>query len=178
MYDVDNFIALARRRRSIRQFTEEPVTIEEQKELVKAALMSPSSKSKRPWHFVLVTDKSDIQSLSACKPGGAQFLAEAPLAVVVAVDSQKSDVWIEDGSVASIMLLLQAEAMGLGACWIQVRGRSFSENVSSEEEVRRITGLPDEMRVIAIIAVGHKASARKEQDESKLLWQQVHFGKF
>ena len=100
------------------------------------------------------------------------------MGIVVAVDTDKSEVWIEDGSVATTMLLLQAEAMGLGACWIQIRGRSFSDTVSSEDEVRRITGLPENMRIVSIVAVGHKGQERKEQDEEKLLWSQVHIGKF
>ncbi len=175
---LSQFTSLVRRRRSIRQFTDEPLTKDEIKELMKAALMSPSSKSKRPWHFVVVDDKQDLESLSKCKPSGAQFLQEAPLGIVVAVDTDKSEVWIEDGSVATTMLLLQAEAMGLGACWIQIRGRSFSDTVSSEDEVRRITGLPENMRIVSIVAVGHKGQERKEQDEEKLLWSQVHIGKF
>ena len=175
---LSQFTSLVRRRRSIRQFTDEPLTKDEIKELMKAALMSPSSKSKRPWHFVVVDDKQDLESLSKCKPWGAQILQEAPLGIVVAVDTDKSEVWIEDGSVATTMLLLQAEAMGLGACWIQIRGRSFSDTVSSEDEVRRITGLPENMRIVSIVAVGHKGQERKEQDEEKLLWSQVHIGKF
>lgn len=175
---LSQFTSLARRRRSIRQFTDEPLTKDEIKELMKAALMSPSSKSKRPWHFVVVDDEQDLESLSKCKPSGAQFLQEASLGIVVAVDTDKSEVWIEDGSVATTMLLLQAEAMGLGACWIQIRGRSFSDTVSSEDEVRRITGLPENMRIVSIVAVGHKGQERKEQDEEKLLWSQVHIGKF
>ena len=87
---LSQFTSLARRRRSIRQFTDEPLAKDEIKELMKAALMSPSSKSKRPWHFVVVDDKQDLESLSKCKPSGAQFLQEASLGIVVAVDTDKS----------------------------------------------------------------------------------------
>lgn len=172
------FTALARRRRSVRAFAGGRLSPDEVRELMKAPLMSPSSKGKRPWRFVLADDKVELEELSRCKPGGARFLSEAALAVVVAVDSEKSEVWIEDGSVAAAMLLLQAEAMGLGACWIQVRGRSFSDTVTSEEAVRRITGLPERMRVVAVVAVGRKGQERKEQDESRLLWSQVHDGRY
>ena len=67
---LSQFTSLVRRRRSIRQFTDEPLTKDEIQELMKAALMSPSSKSKRPWHFVVVDDKQDLESLSKCKPSG------------------------------------------------------------------------------------------------------------
>ena len=172
------FTSLARRRRSIRQFTNESLSQDEVVELMKAPLMAPSSKSKRPWHFVLVDNKDMLERLSESKPAGAQFLAGAALAVVVAVDSEKSDVWIEDGAVAATMLRLQAEALGLGACWAQIRERSFPDGTSAEEVVRSIVGLPENMRVVAIVGVGRKEKERKEQDESKLLWEQVHIDKF
>lgn len=172
------FTALARKRRSIRQFTDKPLTQDQVVELMKAPLMAPSSKSKRPWHFILVDNKDSLSRLSECKPGGSQFVAGAALVVVVAADIDKSDVWIEDCSVAATMLLLQAEAMGLGGCWVQIRNRAFPDGTPAEDIVRDVTGLPENMRVVSMVAVGHKAQERNEQNEDKLLWEQVHVDRF
>ncbi len=171
---MQNFTDLARRRRSIRQFTPEKLTEEQVVELMKAALFAPSSKGLRPWEFVLVDDAVLLHQLSECKPVGADFVAGAPLAVVVAADTTRSEVWVEDASVAATMLLLQAEDMGLGACWVQVRGRTQDDGTPSADFVRDILGLPATCQPLAIVAVGHKAAERRPQNDEKLHWEKIH----
>lgn len=61
-----------------------------------------------------------LQKLAACKKNGASFLESAALAIVVLANPMESDVWIEDASVASIFIQLQAEDLRLGSCWCQV----------------------------------------------------------
>ena len=171
---MEKFSELVRLRRSMRKFTDEPLTAEEVETLMRAALMSPSSKGKHAWHFILVDDKAMLAQLSQCKAQGADFLAGAPLAVAVVGDPQESDVWIEDASVASAVLLYQAEDMGLGACWIQVRERYTAEGIPAEEIVRTLLGIPEELRVLSIVAVGHKGMERKPFNEERLLWERTH----
>ncbi len=171
---MQNFTELARMRRSIRKFTPEKLTEEQVVELMKAALFAPSSKGQRAWEFVLVDDRNLLHQLSECKPTGATFVAEAPLAVVVTADKTRSEAWIEDASVAAAMLLLQAEDMGLGACWVQVRGRSQDDGTPSAQIVRNILNLPERLEPVAIVAVGHKGMERKPQNDEKLLWERIH----
>ena len=171
---MDSFSELIRLRRSMRKFTDELLTGDEVKMLLRAALMSPSSKGLHSWEFVVVDDKAALAALSQSKQQGADFLAEAPLAVVVLGDPQVSDVWIEDASVATTQMLLQAEDLGLGACWIQIRDRRDAEGGEAEENVRRILGIPSHFRVLAIVAVGHKGMERKPFNEDRLLWEKVH----
>lgn len=171
---MENFSELVRLRRSMRKFTDEPLTAEQVETLMRAALMAPSSKGKHAWHFIIVDDKEMLASLSRCKAQGADFLAGAPLAVVVVGDPQESDVWIEDASVASTVLLYEAEDLGLGACWIQVRERYTAEGEPAEEIVRRLLGIPEEFRVLSIVAVGHKGMERKPFNEERLLWERTH----
>ena len=113
---MENFSELIRLRRSMRKFTPELLTSDEVKLLLRAALMSPTSKGLHSWEFVVVDDAAALQSLSTAKAQGGEFLSGAPLAVVVLGDPAVSDVWIEDASVATTQLLLQAEDLGLGAC--------------------------------------------------------------
>lgn len=104
----------------MRKFTAEELTQDEVVTMMKAALMAPTSKRSNAWQFVLVDDKEKLKELSLCKEHASQFIADAALAVVVTADPLLSDVWIEDASIASIYLQLQAEDMGLGSCWVQV----------------------------------------------------------
>ena len=120
---MKSFSELIKQRRSMRKFTDEELTQEEVVTLLKAALMSPSSKRSNCWQFIAVDDKETLDKLSRCKETGSSFLKDAPLAIVVLADPLASDVWIEDAAIASLMIQLQAEDLGLGSCWIQVRER-------------------------------------------------------
>lgn len=172
------FKELSQKRRSIRTFTTQPIDEEMRKQLLVPALMSPTSKSARAWEFVVVDDKDKLQALSTSKKMGAQFVSGAPLAVVVCVDKEASEAWVEDASVASTMLLLQAEDLGLGSCWAQIRERKHEDGTDAEEVVRHILGIPEKYGVLSIIAVGYKEKERKLQDEEKLLWAKVHTNQF
>ena len=109
---MESFSELIKNRRSMRKFTDEELTQEEVVTLMKAALMAPTSKRSNAWQFVVVDDKETLQKLSRCKEQASQFIADAALAVVVMADPLGSDVWIEDASIASIYLQLQAEDLG------------------------------------------------------------------
>ncbi len=170
-------LELIRKRRSCRKFTEEKLTQEEIDQLLKSALWSPTSKNNRPWEFVVVDNPDTLEALSQCKPHGAAFLANAPLGVVVLGDPGKSDVWVEDCSIASIMMQMTAESLGLGSTWIQVRLRLDEEGNTAQENVKTTINAPDELEVLGILAFGHKAKEREPYSEDVLLWDRVHFGK-
>lgn len=170
---MEKFIELVKVRRSMRKFTEEKITAEEQRQLMRAALMAPSSKGLHSYAFKVVENVQQLEALSKAKDRGGEFLAGAPLGIVVMADPAVSDVWIEDASVAATHLLLQAEDMGLGACWIQIRERKDEEGRDAEENVRQLLGIDPSLRVLCIIGVGHKGMERKPQNEDKLAWDKV-----
>lgn len=175
---MENFSELVRLRRSMRKFTDEPLTPEQVETLMRAALMAPSSKGKHAWHFIVVDDKAMLEQLSHCKTVGSDFLAGAPLAIVVVGDPQESDVWVEDASVATTILLYEAEDLGLGACWIQLHDRYNPEGIPSEDIVRSLLNIPETLRPVTMVAVGHKGMERKPFNEDRLLWEKVHVNTF
>ena len=91
---MENFSELLKVRRSMRKFTDEELTQEEVVTLMKAALMSPTSKRTNAWQFIMVDDKELLEKLSHCKAQASQFIADAPLAIVVTADPLVSDVWL------------------------------------------------------------------------------------
>ena len=175
---MKDFSELIKTRRSMRQFTEELLSGDDVKLLLRAGLMAPSSKGLHSYEFIVVEDKQMLQALSQSKQVGSDFLAGAPLAIVVLADPSVSDVWVEDASVAATHILLQAEDLGLGACWIQVRERHDAEGRSTEEIVKLLLGIPEGMRAVCMIAVGHKGMERKPQNEDRLKWERVHIGQY
>ena len=175
---MESFSELIKNRRSMRKFTDEELTQEEVVTLMKAALMAPTSKRSNAWQFVVVDDKETLQKLSRCKEQASQFIADAALAVVVMADPMVSDVWIEDASIASIYLQLQAEDLGLGSCWVQVRERFAAPGVTSNEYVHDVLDIPLQLQVLSIIAIGHKGMERKPFNEEHLQWEKIHLNKY
>ena len=175
---MNNFSELITNRRSMRKFTGEKISQEDVVSLMKAALMSPASKRSNGWQFIVVDDKETLQKLSHCKEHGAAFLADAALAIVVTADPLASDVWIEDASVASILIQLQAEDLGLGSCWVQVRERFHASGVPADEYVHEALDIPLQLQVLSMIAVGHKGMERKPFDEEHLQWEKIHINKY
>ncbi len=172
------FIELERKRRSIREFKNRPVEAEKIDTLVEAALLSPTSRGNYPWEFVVVDDKALIETLAASKSAGSAFLAGASLAIVVCADTGKSDVWVEDASIASTMILLAAESLELGACWIQIRKRQHNDDISAEAYIRERLHLPDGIAVLSIIAIGYRDERKPGRSKSELLYNQVHKNNF
>ncbi|WP_315087048.1 nitroreductase family protein [Bacteroides heparinolyticus] len=175
---MESFSDLIKTRRSMRKFTEEELTQEQVVALMKAVLMAPASKRSNPWQFIVVDDKEKLKELSYCKEQASQFIADAALAVVVTADPLASDVWIEDAAIASIYLQLQAEDMGLGSCWVQVRERFTAAGVPSNEYVHDVLDIPLQLQVLSVVAIGHKGMERKPFDEDHLQWEKIHLNKY
>ena len=175
---MTDFKDLAQMRRSHRKFTERELDAEQVRLIMRAALMSPTSKGQRAWQFVVVDDKQDIEKIADAKDLGSQFLKGAPLAIVVLGDPVQNDCWVEDGSIAAISMQYQAEELGLGSCWIQMRGRGLSDGTSADTVIRGILDIPENLNVLCVVAIGHKADERKPQNEDKLKWENVHIDKY
>lgn len=175
---MENFSELIKNRRSMRKFTDEELSQEQVVTLFKTALMSPTSKRSNSWQFIAVDSKAKLVELSHCKEQASSFIADAALAIVVTADPLASDVWIEDASIASMLIQLQAEDLGLGSCWVQIRERIAASGMPSDEYVRGILDIPLQLQVLSIIAIGHKAMERKPFDEAHLQWEKIHINKF
>lgn len=169
---------LLRLRRSTRVFKETQISPELVEMLMKAVLMSPSSKRSNPWQFIIVEDAATLRALSECKKNGAKLLAGTAISVVVIADPERSDVWIEDASIATIVLQLEAEDLGLGSCWVQVRLRQTTDGEDSEDYVRRLLDIPEKFRVLSIVGIGVRNEDHKPFDENKMQWEKVYINKF
>ena len=162
------------KRRSVRQYQDKPVEKEKINSLLEAALLSPSSRNRHPWEYIVIDEKNILQKLSRAKEHGALFLKDAPLAIAVAADPQICDVWIEDASIASIIIQLTAESLDLSTCWIQIRERQNAQGEWAEEIVKKELHLPDYFRVLSIIAIGYAAENTIPHNKNDLLVSKAH----
>ena len=152
------FIDIARSRHSSRLFTSEPLLPREMELIMEAGDLAPSSRSRRPVRLIPVVDEGLIRRLAICKDSGTRALEAATFAVIVAADPEVSDVWIEDCSIATIMMQMEAEDLGIGSCWIQIRLRKVGDT-DSEDFVIREAGLDPGLKVLSIIAFGRRPDA-------------------
>ncbi len=172
------FLELIRKRRSIRQYSTQSITEEQTTILLEAALRAPSSRGLNPWEFVVVTDRALLERLADAKPHGAAFLAGAALAIAVCADPLRSDVWVEDATIAATYIQLAAHDLGLGSCWIQIRKRSHADGQPAATFVAGLLGLPPALEVEAIVAIGHPAETKQPHRANRLqrekLWLNRH----
>lgn len=171
---------LLKTRRSIRAFKDEKIEDEKIDILKKVALLSPTSKNKQPWAFVFVEDKETLKALSTVKPKGGHMIKDSALTIVILADPEISDVWIEDASIATAYLHLASHDLGLGSCWVQIRNRmkDYDKNIASETLIQEILDLPENKKVLAMLAVGYPDEAKDSYETKDLDFAKIHLEKY
>ncbi len=169
---------LLRKRRSIRQFTDQAIESDKIDVLIEAAVRTPTSRGRNSWQFIVVTEPELLRRLGTAKQHGSEFLSAAPLAIVVAADATISDVWTEDCSIAAMVIQLAAEELGLGSCWVQIRLRPHDAECSAEAYLRDLLGLQDSHVVECIVGLGYPAEQKAGHALESLPFDQVHYNKF
>lgn len=165
-------------RRSVRQYTDEPISGEALEKILQAGLLSPSGRNRRPWEFIVVRNKETLKALSKCREAGAAMLENAACAIAVFADTQKTDVWTEDCSIAMSNMHLAASSLGLGSCWIQGRLRLAGNKKTTSEVCRSLLSVPDNYELEAILSLGipKEKPAAHTLDEADM--SKVHYEKF
>jgi len=154
-------IELLRARRSIRKYQHKSIDWDKIEILKEALLRSPSSRNINPWEFIFVDERQLLVKLSEAKEYGSEFLKDAALGIIICANETKSDVWIEDCSIAAILVQLAAQSLGLGSCWIQIRNRHNISGITSEQYIQQLMGIPENIRVECIVALGYPAEKKR-----------------
>ena len=157
-------------RKSVRTYLNKSVEEDKIDAMVKAGMAAPSGMDRRPWEFVVVTDREALDSMAAKLPY-AKMLTNAPLAIVVCGDTTRSSYWYLDCSAATQNVLLAAEALGLGAVW--TAAYPYEDRI---DVVRQNTGLPENIVPLCVIPIGYPDGPQKAKDKFDL--QRVHRNKY
>ena len=157
-------------RKSVRKYLNRSVEEDKIDAMVKAGMAAPSGMDRRPWEFVVVTDRVVLDSMAAKLPY-AKMLTGAPLAIVVCGDTTRSSYWYLDCSAATQNVLLAAEALGLGAVW--TAAYPYEDRI---DVVRQNTGLPENIVPLCVIPIGYPDGPQKAKDKFDL--QRVHRNKY
>jgi nitroreductase len=145
-------------RRSIRKYKTDPVSDEQIRQLLEAAMMAPSARNSQPWHFVVCTDREVIDKIRSSHPY-SRMLEEAPVCIVICGEPARSEYYQQDCGAATQNLLLAAYDMGLGTCWMGVAPKP-----ERMEPVREALGLPEGIVPFNLIAVGYPDEERPRPD--------------
>lgn len=162
---MDDRLAVLFARRSIRIYTDEPVSEADLKSLLEAGMAAPSGSNRKPWHFVAVTEREMLRALAEAHPYG-KMVAKAGAAIAVCGEPDASKWWVQDCSAATENILIAAVALGLGAVWVGCHG-----SPEREEAIRGVLGIPDTIGVLSLLAVGHpaeKKEARTQYDANRV----------
>lgn len=148
-------------RRSIRRYTQQPVSDETIKELLEAAMSAPSAGNEQPWHFVVIKEREILNEIPEIHPYSG-MLAHAPAAILVCGDKRLEKYegyWIQDCSAATENLLIAAQAKGLGAVWLGVY--PVEDRVAG---IRKLLGIPEHVTPFSLISIGHPAEQKPPSD--------------
>jgi nitroreductase len=158
-------------RKSVRTYSDKEISEEIILDLLKAGMSAPSSRDRRPWQFIVISDKTILEDLGA-KLANATMLKDANKAIIVCGDSIISDnCWFLDCSTAAQNILLAAESMKIGAVWTAVYPYIDRENI-----VRTFFQLPENIRVLSVIPLGYPLE--EESPKDKFDETRIHYNKW
>ena len=152
-------------RKSVRAYKEGAIPKEQLELIVKAGMAAPTAVDKRPWEFIVITDRALLKKLSDVLPY-AKMAEKAGAAILVAGDLDKQNggrdsvYWIMDCSAAIQNILLAVESLGLGAVWTAVY-----PNTDRVDPVRKLIKMPSTVVPLALIPIGIPTGAEKPKDK-------------
>lgn len=152
-------------RRSVRDFTHDPVSQEEIDQLLRAGMQAPSAGNEQPWHFVVIEDPEILHAIPEFHPH-SKMLLDAPLAIQVCSDrklEKKRASWIQDCAAATQNILLAAHALRLGAVWLGIFPKA--DRVAG---MQKLLNLPKDIRPFGLIAIGHPKVKPEPVDRFKI----------
>ena len=143
-------------RRSIRKYLDKAVPGEMLDDLLQAAMAAPSAVAKDPWHFIVVQDRETLNKIADILPSG-KMLRKATAAFIVCGDINKANIQAEsyllqDLSAATENILIAANILELGTCWLGIHPRE--DRLSG---IRQLFELPDNIIPMCGIAIGWPA---------------------
>jgi nitroreductase len=152
---------------AVRNYQDKPVPPEVVRRIIEAGRLTGSSMNRQPWHFIVVENRDTLRQLGALAKTGP-YIAQAPLAIVVAIERTMFSV--SDASRAIQSMILTAWSEGVGSNWVGFRGL---------EEVKSLLSIPDELEVLAIIPFGYPAQPIGKGDKKrKSISEVAHLERF
>jgi len=156
---MDERLQIIFSRRSIRAYTDQPVSEADITNLLQAGMAAPSGGNRKPWHLVVVTDKQTLGAIAAAPPY-ARILGNAALAIVVCGDPSISGWWLQDCTLATENILIAAAGLGLGAVFLGCHGKA-----EREQPIRQVLDIPEGIGLASVLCIGHPAEEKEPRTQ-------------
>lgn len=152
-----------RGRRSVRCYLEQSVEEEKLQAILEAGRLAPSARNMQDWKFIAVRDQATRQKLAKAARD-QQFVGQAPVVIAACGTSDLvmtcgQPAYAIDVAIAVDHMTLAAYSLGLGTCWI---GAFY------EDQVREILGVPENIRVVALLPLGYPAEQARATSRKSL----------
>ena len=151
-----------RRRRSVREYTGDPIPKEDLITIVDAGRLAASGSNQQPWEFVIITEQAMIAQLAT-----APWVSRAGALFAIVMDPS-SRWWLEDGAAAVENMLLASTALGYGTCWLE------GHTLRNEARFKELLGIPDDRRLMTLVSVGVPVAwptAEKKPIDAVIRWE-------
>ena len=159
-----------RRRRTIREYKNDPIPEDVLEKILQAGRWSPSSSNSQPWHFVVVQDPSTLSELGRIATQGS-FISDAPLAIVIVMENAPRPQLDAGRAIQQMELVAWSE--GLGTCFVGVRVEE------QQIAVKELLNIPSDLELITIMPYGYRpTSINRTGTPRKDLADMVHREKF
>lgn len=163
--DVISLLEVIFNRRSIRRYRSEPVPDDVLRNILEAGRLAPSANNAQPWHFIVVKNPKIKEKLA--RERWNRFIRDSAFTVVGR--GYLNDKWSTvDVAIALENMVIAAEAQGVGSCWI---------GDFKEREVKDILGIPDSLKVVALVSFGYPAE-KPSPHGKKSIEEIVHYNRF
>ena len=162
-------------RRSVRKFTQDPVSEEAIKTMLSAAMVGPTAGNGQTWRFVVVTDKDLLAKIPTVQKH-AYMATRSAATIIMCADSgaeryEGREYWVQDCAAAMQNMLLAARALGLGACWCGLHPVK-----EWEDGIREIFAIPEHIHILGLCAIGH--AARPQERADRFDPEKVHYNRW
>ncbi len=133
-------------RRSIRNYQTAEIPEDVLEELIDCARLAPTARNTQPWEFIIIKDKDTLDNIGRLASHGP-FIKDAAACIIVCSDDY--DYFLEDCSAATENILVAAQSLGIGSCWVAGHGKKYAE------QIKEMLNIPKDIHVVSLIPLGY-----------------------
>jgi len=158
-------------RRSVREYEEKDVSEEDIIEIIKAGQFAPTASNNQAVEFIVLRDQQTKEKIFEIV--GQEFIKEAAILIIPVSDTTQTNCPVQDLSVASENMFLQATALGLGTVW-----KALKEENAEEKKIKKLLGIPEQYMAINIIPVGYPKEKPIPHPDKDFKAKKIHHEKW
>jgi len=163
-------LEILKKRRSIREYSDEEIAKIILEKIVDAARFAPTARNVQPWEFIVITQAPALKKLAELAENG-RFLSQAKACIAVFCADTKY--YLEDGCAATSNILFAATALGIGSCWVAGDKKPYCASVAE------LLGVPDTFKLVSLVALGYSESRDSfYSPEKRALKELLHWEEF